>query len=110
MVGNIVDVGWATIRSGCLPITGFRPLPSYRFLSWVVKQFCRLLNLVIQSIQRVLRPAVFGPQHSVKTVICFLSSTYSYTACDPTATELFPVVEIFFEEILRNIGSAIELT
>jgi hypothetical protein len=21
MVGNIVDVGWATIRSGCLPIT-----------------------------------------------------------------------------------------
>ncbi len=22
MVGNIVDVGWATIKSGCLPITG----------------------------------------------------------------------------------------
>jgi hypothetical protein len=21
MVGNIVDVGWATIKSGCLPIT-----------------------------------------------------------------------------------------
>jgi hypothetical protein len=23
MVGNIVAVGWATIKSGCLPITGF---------------------------------------------------------------------------------------
>ncbi len=22
MVGNIVDVGWATIKSGCLPISG----------------------------------------------------------------------------------------
>jgi hypothetical protein len=24
MVGNIVDVGWATIKSGCLPITAGR--------------------------------------------------------------------------------------
>ncbi len=23
MVGNIVDVGWATIKSGCLPITDY---------------------------------------------------------------------------------------
>ncbi len=23
MVGNIVNVGWATIKSGCLPITDF---------------------------------------------------------------------------------------
>ncbi len=25
MVGNIVDVGWATIKSGCLPITAIGP-------------------------------------------------------------------------------------
>ncbi len=25
MVGNIVDVGWATIKSGCLPITALPP-------------------------------------------------------------------------------------
>ncbi len=25
MVGNIVDVGWATIKSGCLPITAWDP-------------------------------------------------------------------------------------
>ncbi len=26
MVGNIVDVGWATIKSGCLPITAPKAL------------------------------------------------------------------------------------
>ncbi len=30
MVGNIVDVGWATIKSGSLPITGFKE-PRNRF-------------------------------------------------------------------------------
>jgi hypothetical protein len=40
MVGNIVDVGWATIKSGCLPITAWAVYP---FLSlwvyqlWIVK-------------------------------------------------------------------------
>jgi hypothetical protein len=29
MVGNIVDVGWATIRSGCLPITGVTILDTF---------------------------------------------------------------------------------
>ncbi len=29
MVGNIVDVGWATIKSGCLPITGNYPSPPH---------------------------------------------------------------------------------
>jgi hypothetical protein len=29
MVGNIVDVGWATIKSGCLPITGIALLLIY---------------------------------------------------------------------------------
>ncbi len=31
MVGNIVDVGWATIKSGCLPITA-REILSYFFM------------------------------------------------------------------------------
>jgi hypothetical protein len=29
MVGNIVDVGWATIKSGCLPITGSGPISGF---------------------------------------------------------------------------------
>ncbi len=33
MVGNIVDVGWATIKSGCLPI------PAYQSLTKIVR--CR---------------------------------------------------------------------
>ncbi len=34
MVGNIVDVGWATIKSGCLPITASNPW--IRIGSWWV--------------------------------------------------------------------------
>jgi hypothetical protein len=34
MVGNIVDVGWATIKSGCLPITAsldMKKVPQERY-------------------------------------------------------------------------------
>ncbi len=37
MVGNIVDVGWATIKSGCLPITARYPIPVLQFLGLCLK-------------------------------------------------------------------------
>ncbi len=30
MVVNIVDVGWATSKSGCLPITGYTTVPVFQ--------------------------------------------------------------------------------
>jgi hypothetical protein len=58
MVGNIVDVGWATIKSGCLPITGSKYDPVFLLAGAVLsfKRSTKASCAVIKCCEPVERP------------------------------------------------------